>query len=123
KGLHTKGTTADKMAAQMKDRMKLEVSGFTRGDDAKEVPMVLIERAKSEAFKVDVYTGASLGSDIDKEMADAGIIGNRVPFQADPTMRKKINDGGHLFVDQHLSHTAELLRQDAMGPINYAILE
>src|SRR5699024_11030297 len=59
----------------------------------------------------------------DKEMADAGIIGKRLPFQADPTMRKKINDGGHLFVDQHLSHTAEVLRQDAMGPINYAILE
>lgn len=121
--LQHKVTTADKIAANIEDGMTLGLSGFTRAGDAKAVPMALIERAKSETFKVDVYTGASLGSDIDKEMADAGIIGKRLPFQADPTMRKQINDGGHLFVDQHLSHTAELLRQDAMGPINYAILE
>src|SRR5699024_582820 len=112
KQLQDKVTTADKIAAQIKDRMTLGLSSFTRAGDAKTVPMALIERSKSEAFKVDVYIGASYGSDIDKEMADAGIIGKRLPFQADPTMRKSINDGGHLVVDQHLSHTAELLRQD-----------
>src|SRR5699024_12553762 len=110
--LQHKVTKADKIAANIEDGMTLGLSGFTRAGDAKAVPMALIERAKSETFKVDVYTGASLRSDIDKEMADAGTIGKRLPFQADPTMRKKINDGGHLFVDQHLSHTAELLRHD-----------
>src|SRR5699024_79590 len=32
-------------------------------------------------------------------------------------------EGNHLFVDQHLSHTAELLRQDAIAKIDYCILE
>src|SRR5699024_6158785 len=39
------------------------------------------------------------------------------------TMRNNINEGNHLFVDQHLSHTAELLRQDAIAKIDYCILE
>ncbi|EAO51531.1 Succinyl-CoA:coenzyme A transferase [Bacillus thuringiensis serovar israelensis ATCC 35646] len=45
-----------------------------------------------------------------------------MPFQADATMRKGINNGDFLFVDQHLSHTAELLRADVMD-IDVAILE
>ena len=36
------------------------MSGFTRAGDAKVVPMALVERAKNEKFKIDVYTGASL---------------------------------------------------------------
>ena len=66
--------------------------------------------------------GASLGSDVDKLFAEAGILGKRLPFQADATMRKGINNGDFLFVDQHLSHTAELLRADVMD-IYVAILE
>lgn len=115
--------TAKEAASWIKDGMTLGLSGFTRAGDVKAVPMALIERADFEDFKVDVYTGASLGSDIDKLFAEAEIIGKRLPFQADPTMRKKINEGAHLFVDQHLSHTAELLRANVMGPIDYAILE
>jgi len=37
-------------------------------------------------------------------------------------MRKGINNGDFLFVDQHLSHTAELLRADVLD-IDFAILE
>src|SRR5699024_12325760 len=35
----------------------------------------------------------------------------------------KINKGEHLFVDHHLSHTAELVRSSAIETIDYAILE
>lgn len=45
-----------------------------------------------------------------------------MPFQADATMRKGINNGDFLFVDQHLSHTSELLRADVMD-VDFAILE
>lgn len=72
---------------------------------------------------MNVYTGASLGSDIDKIMAEAGMINKRLPFQADPTMRKEINQGYMLFVDQHLSHTAEWVRNDILDPIDFAIVE
>jgi succinyl-CoA:acetate CoA-transferase len=115
--------TPEEAASWIKDGMTLGLSGFTRAGDVKAVPFALIERAKKESFKVNVYTGASLGSDVDKLFAEADIIGKRLPFQADPTMRNKINNGELLFVDQHLSHTAELVRAGVMEPIDFAILE
>lgn len=115
--------TAKDAASWIKDGMTLGLSGFTRAGDAKAVPTALIERTKKESLKVNVYTGASLGSDIDKLMAEAGMIHKRMPFQADPTMRKKINQGEMLFVDQHLSHMAEAIRADVLCPIDFAIVE
>ncbi|MDQ0163881.1 acetyl-CoA hydrolase/transferase family protein [Aeribacillus alveayuensis] len=121
--LRDRVVTADEAASWIQDGMTLGLSGFTRAGDAKAVPYSLVKRAERESFKVNVYTGASLGSDIDKLFAEAGILGKRLPFQADPTMRKGINKGDILFVDQHLSHTAELVRSNVMDPIDFAILE
>ncbi|MGE6257750.1 acetyl-CoA hydrolase/transferase family protein [Heyndrickxia sporothermodurans] len=115
--------TAKEAASWIKDGMTLGLSGFTRAGDAKAVPTALVERAKEEDLKVNVFTGASLGSDVDKLMAKVGMIHKRMPFQADKTMRSKINHGEMLFVDQHLSHMAEAIRADVLNPIDYAIVE
>jgi succinyl-CoA:acetate CoA-transferase len=115
--------TPEEAASWITDGMTLGLSGFTRAGDAKAVPFALVKRAETDTFKVNIFTGASLGSDIDTAFAEAGIIGKRLPFQADPVMRGKINDGEMLFVDQHLSHTAELVRAEVIGPIDFAILE
>lgn len=125
KRLADKIVTADEAASWIEDGMTLGLSGFTRAGDAKQVPIALAERAKREniPFGVNVYTGASLGANVDTLMAEAGIVKKRLPFQADATMRKKINDGSIMFVDQHLSHTAELVRSGVMGEIDYAIVE
>nr|WP_239565564.1 acetyl-CoA hydrolase/transferase family protein [Brevibacillus fulvus] len=123
KSLLARVVTADTAAAWIKDGMTLGLSGFTRAGDAKAVPTALVSRAKTAPLKVNVYTGASLGSDIDKLMAEAGIVAKRLPFQADPTMRQKINQGEILFVDQHLSHTAEWIRSGVLDPIDFAIVE
>ncbi|GAB3049094.1 acetyl-CoA hydrolase/transferase family protein [Virgibacillus ainsalahensis] len=122
--LHDRVVTAEKAASWIDDGMTLGLSGFTRAGDVKAVPTALVKRAENgEDFKVNVYTGASMGSNIDEMFAKAGIVNKRLPFQADPTMRKEINSGGHLFVDHHLSHTAELLRGDVLEPVDYAVLE
>lgn len=106
----------DQIAASwIKDGMTLGLSGFTRAGDAKAVPTALVERAKAESMKVNVFTGASLGSDIDKKMAEVDLVNKRLPFQVDKTMRNKINTGQMWFIDQHLSHTAEALRQEVFG--------
>ncbi|MBP1930183.1 succinate CoA transferase [Ammoniphilus resinae] len=123
--LHDKIVSADEAAGWIQDGMTLGLSGFTRAGDAKEIPLALVERVKKEniSLKVNVMTGASLGSDIDKLMAEAGIVNKRLPFQAEPAMRKKINDGEILFVDQHLSMTAEYIRDGVFPPIDFAIVE
>ncbi|RYG72538.1 acetyl-CoA hydrolase/transferase family protein [Lentibacillus lipolyticus] len=121
--LHDRVVSADNAASWIKDGMTLGMSGFTRAGDVKAVPTALVNRSENETFKVNVFTGASLGSDIDKMFAEAGIINKRLPFQADPVMRKKINQGEHLFVDHHLSHTSEWIRHNVIETIDYAILE
>lgn len=83
----------EEAASWIKDGMTLGLSGFTRAGDAKAVPMALVKRAETEKFKVNVFTGASLGSDIDRLFAEAGIVNKRLPFQAEKAMRNGINDG------------------------------
>ncbi|MFP3423145.1 acetyl-CoA hydrolase, partial [Bacillus sp. SIMBA_161] len=78
--------------------------------DVKAVSYALVERAKTENFKFNVFPGASLGSDVDRLFAEAGIVNKRLPFQADPAMRKAINAEHMYFLDHHLSHTAEWIR-------------
>src|SRR5699024_596955 len=78
---------------------------------------------KREDIKVNLFTGASLGSDIDKLFAENGMVMKRMPFQADRTMRGQINEGEVMFVDSHLSHVAEYTRLNVLEPIDIAILE
>ncbi len=121
--LRSKVVTAEEAASWIKDGMVLGMSGFTRAGDVKVVPLALVEKAKKESFKVDVYTGASLGPEVDQYLAEAGVIRKRGPFQADAGIRNKINSGEITFVDAHLSHNAELVRQGIIGPIDFAIIE
>ena len=121
--LRSKVVTAEEAATWIKDGMVLGMSGFTRAGDVKVVPLALVEKAKTESFKVDVYTGASLGPEVDQYMAEAGIIRKRGPFQGDAGIRNKINNGDVTYVDAHLSHNAELVRQGIIGPIDFAIIE
>lgn len=123
KELESKVVSADVAAALLSDGDVVGMSGFTRAGDAKVVPMALVERAKNEKFQIDVYTGASLGPEVDKYLAEAGVIRKRGPFQADAGIRNQINAGNVMYVDAHLSHNAELVRQGIIGPIKYAIIE
>lgn len=123
KQLQDRVVTPEEAASWIEDGMTLGLSGFTRAGDVKAVPLALVKRSENESFKVNVFTGASLGSDIDRLFAEAGIINKRLPFQAEPAMRKKINDGEMLFVDHHLSHTAEWIRTGVTETIDFAILE
>lgn len=123
KELADKIVSAEEAAALFNDGDVVGMSGFTRAGDAKVVPMALVERAKNEKFKIDVYTGASLGPEVDNFLAGAGVIRKRGPFQGDKGIRTQINSGDILYVDAHLSHNAELVRQGVIGPIKHLILE
>src|SRR5690606_2260384 len=106
-----------------KPGMTLGLSGFTRAGDAKAVPDALIERAKKNPLQVTVITGASLGHDTDKRMAEAGLLARRLPFQVDTALRRAINQGEVPFLDQHLSETTAQLRHGHLKPIDVAVIE
>ena len=115
--------SAEEAASWIEDGMTLGMSGFTLFGEPKEFPMALSKRAENEEFKVNLYTGASLGPAADESMAKAGIINLRLPYQGNPVMRNKINSGEMYYIDQHLSHTAEEVRKGTLGKIDYAIIE
>ena len=115
--------TPQAAASLIRDGMVIGMSGFTKAGDAKAVPVAMAERARTDPFKITLITGASLGHDIDRMLTEAKVLARRMPFQADPTLRKAINRGEVMFIDQHLSETVEHLRSNQLGPIDYAIVE
>lgn len=116
-------TSAAHAAEWIQDGMTVGTSGFTRAGDAKAVPLALAARARENPLAITLITGASLGGDTDAELAAAGALARRMPFQTDPKLRAAINRGEVMFIDQHLSETVELLRTRQIAPIDVAIIE
>ncbi|MFF7707179.1 succinate CoA transferase [Pseudomonas sp. NPDC007930] len=121
--LHSKVMSAADAAALIQNGMTVGMSGFTRAGEAKAVPQALAARAKAHPLKISLMTGASLGNDLDKQLTEAGVLARRMPFQVDSTLRKAINDGSVMFIDQHLSETVEQLRNQQIKPVDLAVIE
>ncbi|WP_458626049.1 succinate CoA transferase [Winogradskyella sp. PC D3.3] len=115
--------TPEKAALLIKNHDVLGVSGFTKAGDSKTVLPKVAERAMHEDLKVTVLSGASLGYDTDADLAKSGALYKRMPFQADPTLRKSINNHEVLYVDQHLGQTADMLQNIDIFKIDIAIIE
>lgn len=121
--LRDKVTTAEAAAKLIENGMVVGSSGFTKAGDSKAVLSALAERGKTEDVKITLMTGASLGHGTDGKLAEAGVLTKRMPFQVDRTLRDKINKGDVLFMDQHLSESAELLHNKNLPPVDIAIIE
>jgi succinyl-CoA:acetate CoA-transferase len=123
--LRGKITSAADAARLVRDGMIVGASGFTRAGDAKAVPLEIARRARdeNEPLRITLMTGASLGHDTDRLLTEAGALARRLPFQVDTTLRRAINRGDVMFVDQHLSETVELLRANRLGKLDLAIIE
>lgn len=115
--------TAEQAALLFEDGMVVGSSGFTKAGDSKVVLPALAERAKVDPLKITLMTGASLGHGTDGKLAEAGALSKRMPFQVDRILRNKINQGEVLFIDQHLSESAELLHNKNLPDIDIAVLE
>jgi len=122
--LRGKITSAAEAAQLVRNGMRVGASGFTRAGDTKAVPIELARRAREEKepLRITLMTGASLGR-VDQALTEAGVIERRMPFQADSTLRRAINRGDVMFIDQHLSETVEMLRAHLLGTLDIAIIE
>lgn len=123
KHLCEKITSADEAAKLIKNGQTVGMSGFTRAGESKLVPLALAERAKHEELKITLITGASLGNEMDGLMAESGLLSRRMPYQSDPVMRTAVNSGEVMYIDHHLSDTAEQLRSGSLPKINVAVIE
>lgn len=98
-------------------------SGFTKAGDSKSVLPAFAKRAETEDVAITLITGASLGYTTDSDLANNNALIRRMPFMADPALRKSINEYKVKYIDQHLSETIEQLICGHIAPIDTAIIE
>ena len=126
--LTTKITSARQAAALIPSGARVGMSGFTGSGHPKEVPVALAHRieaahAAGDPFKISVWTGASTAPELDGALAKADAIAMRLPYQSDPTCRKRINAGEMEYTDIHLSHVAQYAWFGFLGHLDYAVIE
>ncbi|MBV7295162.1 acetyl-CoA hydrolase/transferase family protein [Corynebacterium sp. TAE3-ERU12] len=127
-GLREKVMSAAEAAEFIQPGDAIGFSGFTGAGYPKEVPEALAHRIgeahqRGDSFPIRVFTGASTASELDGVLAKTGEVIFRAPYQSDPAMRAKINEGVTNYVDLHLSHSAAQVAQGFLGPINIAVVE
>ena len=111
-------------AAYVKPDMVLGVSGFTIAGYPKAVAGVLASRARSgEKLNLTVYSGASLGEEFDGELARAGALRARMPYQTNKDLRNAINDGTVSYHDVPLGQMPLWVKNRFLKPIDIAIIE
>ena len=123
KDLQAKIVSAEEVAAYIKPDMSIGMSGFTASSYPKAIPLALAERMKKEPFKIDLWTGASTGPELDDTLAAVHGIRKRLPYQTDAILRGEINDGSVDYLDLHLSESAQLARVGYLGKLDVAIVE
>lgn len=116
-------TTADKAALLIENNQVVGASGFTKAGDSKSVLPAFAKRAENEDVAITLITGASLGYTTDADLAENNALIRRMPFMADPALRKSINDYRLKYIDQHLSETVEQLICGHIAPVDVAIIE
>lgn len=124
KDLHAKIVSAEVAAAFIKPNMNIGTSGFTPAGYPKAVPLALAKRMETEPFTINLWTGASVGKELDGALAKVGGIKRRMPYQTNKELRTSLNNGEVEYCDLHLSESAQLARYGFMGgKIDVAIVE
>ncbi len=123
-----KVVSADEAAALIENGDTIGFSGFTGAGYPKEFPVALARRAKAihdtgEEFRIRMFTGASTAPELDGALAEADAVSFRMPYQSDPIMRRKINEGSSDYSDIHLSQSAVQVRQNFLGKLDFAVIE
>nr|WP_197975028.1 acetyl-CoA hydrolase/transferase family protein [Phaeovibrio sulfidiphilus] len=126
--MRSKVMTAEEAIAFIKPGTTIGASGFTGSGYPKAVPLALAAKIKEEAdsgrtFRVNLWTGASTGPELDGALAEVNGIEFRMPYQSDTHMRDRINRGEAHYFDYHLSHSTPLVKSGAMGPLHTAVIE
>lgn len=126
--LRHKIMSADEAAALIQPGFTVGMSGFTGSGYPKVVPQALARRIEEEhaagrPFRVNLWSGASTGPELDGALAKVNGIEFRLPFNSDPVARERINNGEMEYLDMHLSQVAPVVWQGSLGKLDVAVIE
>ena len=96
-------------------------SGFTLVGNPSQVPAEIARIGK--ARNMAVLTGASVTDRLDGELARAGLMAYRAPYQSNKSVRNEINSGKIGYNDFHLSHLPVAIARGTGPHIDWAIVE
>ena len=110
--LREKVVSPEEAALIVRDGMTVGMSGFTGVGYPKAFPRALAKRAKEgDPVGITLITGASVGDELDGELARAGVTKRRYPYQTNKDLRDRINSGEIKYVDIHLGQVPVWIRQ------------
>ena len=126
--LRGKVMSATEAATFIQDGHNVGMSGFTGAGYPKAVPLALARQmdaahAAGQHFRIGMWTGASTAPELDGALARANGVDMRMPYQSDPTCRKRINAGEMDYIDIHLSHVAQYVWFGFFGKLDVAVIE
>ena len=124
--LFDKIVTPEEAAAMIKDGMNVGTSGFTPSGYPKETTLALAKQIKAgKKCRINLWTGASVGPEIEEALAAVDGIASRVPYYAysNRSMQKGINDQTIKYIDIHLSHFGQMVNYGFFGDVDVAIVE
>jgi succinyl-CoA:acetate CoA-transferase len=116
--------TAEDAAALICDGMTVATGGFAASGYPKAILHALAERGKSgDTVRVNLLNSSNLGTEIESECVEAGVVKRLTPFQMTPVCAAAINEGRVEFVEMPLSRVAPAVRSGALGKIDVAVIE
>ena len=112
KELLAKLMPVEEAVTQVRDRMVLAVSGFTKSGEPKAFLPSLAKHLAANApeTRIALLSGASLSEDVEGPLAP--FIGKRSPYMSSSASRKLIHAGKMDFSDVHLSAFARNIMYD-----------
>ncbi len=119
---------AEEAARFVKNGDMVAFSGFTAAGAAKGVPRALADFARQEhetgsEFRLKILSGASTNQSIDHDLAEAGAVAWRAPYQSNSVLRNLINAQDTEYIDMHLSHLPQTVNGGFFGRVNLAVVE
>lgn len=124
--LFDKIVSADEAATLITDGMNVGVSGFTPSGYPKKTTLALAKAIKAgKKCRINIWSGASVGPEIEETLAEVGGISGRMPYYAasNKTLSRQVNTGSVTYIDQHLSHFAQQIDYGFYGDVDVAIVE
>lgn len=124
--LFKKIVTPERAAELITDGMNVGVSGFTPSGYPKKTTMALAQAIKEgKKCRINIWSGASVGPEIEETLAAVNGIKGRMPYYAasNKSMKTQINKNEIEYLDQHLSHFAQHIDYGFFGDVDVAIIE
>ncbi len=124
--LFNKIVSASEAAELITDGMNVGTGGFTPSGYPKKTTMALAKAIKAgKKCRINLWSGASLGPEIEEDLAAVNGVKSRIPYYAasNKSMWRSANDGTMVYIDLDLSHFGQELVYGFYGDVDVAIIE